>query len=226
MEELFEMPVSVTATLLIRVWASGSESQRRREPNKKNTAASLPAWQRQRSLQQHIVVESQVQFVGAVSTAPWLNLAPAPSRSAGADEVTEALAGCCCSASRGLPAHCELGAQRTATEHWVLSQKKKKKNYSQWLYPFLRLTLIQIPALFVSLMHLDNHIFLWLKRCIIGYVNVKMWWMDLSRCACRCKWLANIYVTTYRPFICFVIANSPVDRLLTLKLECFCVRGS
>lgn len=34
MEELFEMPVSVTATPLIRVWAGGSESQRRSEPSK------------------------------------------------------------------------------------------------------------------------------------------------------------------------------------------------
>lgn len=42
MEELFEMPVSVTATLLIRVWAGGSESQRRREPNKKKEKTLLP----------------------------------------------------------------------------------------------------------------------------------------------------------------------------------------
>lgn len=32
MEELFEMPVSVTATPLIHVWAGGSESQRLSEP--------------------------------------------------------------------------------------------------------------------------------------------------------------------------------------------------
>lgn len=34
MEELFEMPVSVTATPLIRVWVGGSESQRPSEPSK------------------------------------------------------------------------------------------------------------------------------------------------------------------------------------------------
>lgn len=35
MEELFEMSFSVTATLLICVWAGGSESQRQSEPKKK-----------------------------------------------------------------------------------------------------------------------------------------------------------------------------------------------
>lgn len=34
MEELFEMPVSVTATLLICVWVGKSESQRQSEPKK------------------------------------------------------------------------------------------------------------------------------------------------------------------------------------------------
>lgn len=86
MEELFEMPVSVTATPLIRVWAGGSESQRRSEPRKdrkemkKNTPPlCTPAIGRGVCGTARIVVESQVQFVGAVSTAPGLNLAPAPS---------------------------------------------------------------------------------------------------------------------------------------------------
>lgn len=34
MEELFEMPASVTATVLICVWVGRSESQRQREPKK------------------------------------------------------------------------------------------------------------------------------------------------------------------------------------------------
>lgn len=47
MEELFEMSFSVTATLLICVWAGGSESQRQSEPKKKKA----PALYKQRSLQ-------------------------------------------------------------------------------------------------------------------------------------------------------------------------------
>lgn len=49
MEELFEMSFSVTATLLICVWAGGSESQRQSEPKKKRKKA--PALYKQRSLQ-------------------------------------------------------------------------------------------------------------------------------------------------------------------------------
>lgn len=66
MEELFEMSFSVTATLLICVWAGGSESQRQSEPKKKKGACLIQAEKSAASIV--VVREGEVQFVGAVST--------------------------------------------------------------------------------------------------------------------------------------------------------------
>lgn len=101
-EELFEMPVSVTVTLLIYVWAGRSESQRQSEPKKRCLSACLVQAEESAA---HIVVEreSQVRFVGAVGAGAKFS-SRSLSRSAGAGEVTEALAGCCCAVSWGLSA--------------------------------------------------------------------------------------------------------------------------
>lgn len=119
MEELFETPVSVTATLLIYVWAARSESQWQSEPKER----CLSAWLVEAEVSAaHIVVEreSRVWFVGAVSTEAKFSCCSL-SHSAGADEVTEALADCCCSVSGGPSAHCKLGAHRLIRERCVLS---------------------------------------------------------------------------------------------------------
>lgn len=65
-EGLFEMPISVTATLLICAWAGRSESQRRSEPKKRCLPACLVKAEESAA---HIVVEREreVRFVGAVS---------------------------------------------------------------------------------------------------------------------------------------------------------------
>lgn len=65
MEELFEMSFSVTATLLICVWAGGSESQRQSEQKKKKGACLIQAEKSAASIV--VVREGEVQFVGAVS---------------------------------------------------------------------------------------------------------------------------------------------------------------
>lgn len=88
----------MTVSLLIYAWAAQSESQRHGEPK---TTASQHAVERQRSLRGRV----ECELWGMSSMR--LNLA---SLSAGAAEVTVAVAGCCCSVSGGLLACNKLRA--------------------------------------------------------------------------------------------------------------------
>lgn len=128
---------------LVEVRASDRVSQKKTKPQKSCLSACLVEAEESAA---HIVVEreSQVRFVGAVSAEAKFSSCSL-SRSAGADEVTEALAGCCCSVSGGLSAHCKLRAHMPLTEHCVLSQYCIQRFYPpciwQWshLLPYVLL---------------------------------------------------------------------------------------
>lgn len=128
---------------LVEVRASDRVSQKNPPPQKSCLSACLVEAEESAA---HIVVEreSQVRFVGAVSAEAKFSSCSL-SRSAGADEVTEALAGCCCSVSGGLSAHCKLRAHMPLTEHCVLSQYCIQRFYPpciwQWshLLPYVLL---------------------------------------------------------------------------------------
>lgn len=86
------MPVFVTATLLIYAWAGQTESQRHGEPKNHGLSARHGG-----SLQHTQRRSVKCELWGLSSMRLYL-----ASVSAGAAEVTKALAGCCCSVSGGV----------------------------------------------------------------------------------------------------------------------------
>lgn len=171
------MPLSVTATLLICAWVGRGESQRRSEPKK--LPLFLPCRGRG-------VCSTHSSWEGSVirgGSQHRLNLdSAALSHSAGAGEVTKALADCCCSVSGGLSAHCKVGAQMPITEHCVPSSDYNQRYNPPWIWQ---------RSFWLLINAFQESIFSGISKnaSFYSYVKDKKWWMDVSLSLSRCKLL-------------------------------------